>query len=457
LRIATINNDNRKSSVTFGYNKALNAAVRKTLTIEKTELNRELLELNKLCNKTEETLSIRTKLKAPDESGYYDDETEALVGFFIDLKSTLTGYIEKRFPDLKFARKEANHYERAAAGDELSWRLEASEALNDIADAADEVDIEVGERVAGPASRVKSSRDEETEKDIMSEYLPTSESPKGFESLGGMEKLKEKFLDKIIDPILNPEMAKKDELEYGKKFPRASLLIGPPGCGKTFTAEAVARQAGVPFYVLKIGKQGSTFIAGTSINYEKSFQVVEDKSKEIGKPCILLLDELEGLATDRDSVGNDTSKFEQVGTLLDLINGARSRGIIVIGGGNKYKKIDEAIRNRFDFQEYVGLPDKATRIEVLKKVLEGKTKAVDLLNSEKELDEVAELFDKFPNRSISDLSNAAGDIARKDGRRPISKADFEQVIKENQQLKITNEEQYKLPTQQQRVSIGYNK
>ena len=450
------NKDSHKASPSFGYSPTLNTRLRKVLSIERSELNIKLLNLNKLCNQTEDVLIKKTANEAPGEDGYYSDATESLTSFFLDLKSTLAGYIDKSYPELKFTRKEADHYRRVADGDELSWRAEASEMLDDLANEADYQSgaieqIEMGE-MPGRAVKAKSGQ----EKDIISEYLPTSESPKGFDSLGGMTKLKEDFNDKIIEPIKNPEMAKLDEVEYGKKFPRASLLIGPPGCGKTFTAEAVAREAGVPFYVLKLGKQGSMYVNGTSLNYEASFDAVAKKSQEIGKPCVLFLDELEGLATNRDAVGTDTAKIEQVGTLLDLINSARSRGIILVGAGNKYKGVDEAIRNRFDFQAYVGLPDKATRIEVLKKVLEGKTKAEAFLNSIEDMDAVAEALDKFPNRSIADLSNAAADIARKDNRRPITKEDYLKVIGENQNLKIVNEEPYKFPSiASERKKLGY--
>lgn len=443
------------SSINFGYNKSLNKTLRKTLSSEKTEFNNLMLELNKFCNTTEESLLLRTKRQEPDESGFFDKKTETLIDVFMEAKGSLASAIKEHFPILDFAKKEARHYETASKGDWDTWQGEASEMLLDIADdfaiKANSSAEEMGEEFSSGFTKTA----QKVAKDKISEYLPTSESPKGFASLGGMQKLKDSFNDKIIFPIQNPEMAKLDELEYGKKFPRASLLIGPPGCGKTFIAEAVAREADVPFYVLKLGKQGSIYVNGTSLNYESAFEAVAKRAEETKKPCVLFLDELEGLTPDRGGKGVDDSKAEQVGTLLDLINSARSRGIVLIGAGNKYKSIDEAIRNRFDFQEYVGLPDKPTRIEVIKKALEGRTKATDLLSSEENLAEIAEKLDKFPNRSIVDLTNSASLTARSDGRRQLTKEDFFETITKNQNLRILNESEYQFSQAQNRPTVGF--
>ena len=250
-----------------------------------------------------------------------------------------------------------------------------------------------------------------------------------------MESVKQGLNDKLIFPIKDPEMAKFDELEYGKTLPRATLFFGPPGNGKTFLAEATAREAEVPLFKLKISQSGSKYINTTSKNYEKAFDIVAAKSQETNKPCILFIDEMDGLTKTRNGE-SDEEDLKQIGTLLDLINGARSRGIIVIGATNKHDLLDEAIKSRFDNQVFIGMPDKETRKAVLKKALEGKTKATALLASEKDLDAVATAFDGFSNRTITDLTPQAAMIARNDGRRNLTKDDYLEVIQKSQALKI---------------------
>lgn len=371
---------------------------------------------------------------------------DELIDLFITLKSDLTNRIDSTYPHLKLIKKEISNYKKEASSKFAAWKQGIIEELNYFDD--NDFSLEIGE--------MRSPKPKANAKEIISEVLPTRESPVGFSSLGGMEKLKESFMDKIIFPIKNPETAKLDKLEYGKDFPRATLLVGPPGCGKTFIAEATAREADIPFYSLKIGKQGSIYVNGASLNLTSAFDVVEKRAKEINKPCILFLDELEGITPDRGKLGgSNDSKMEIVGTLLDLINSARSKGIILIGATNKHQIMDPAILSRFDNQEFVGLPDLETRNKILKKVLEGKTKAAGLLNSEEAINEIAIKLDKFSNRSIADLTNAAAELARKDGRRDIKIEDFTTIINKNLHQKITNEKEYLPGKQNNFTSVGY--
>lgn len=268
-----------------------------------------------------------------------------------------------------------------------------------------------------------------------------------------MEKLKTDLYDKLISPIKDPEAAALDLLEYGKKLPRATLFFGPPGNGKTFLAEAIAREAEVPFYKLKISKAGSKYINETSGNYEAVFAAIEAKSKEINKPCILFMDEIDGLGRNRDGQSSEED-LKQIGTLLDLINEARSRGIIVIGATNKPDILDEAIKSRFDNQVFIPMPDKETRKAVLRKVLEGKTKAEELLRSELDLDSIATAFEGFSNRTITDLASQAAMIAKNDGRRNITKEDYLAVISKSKSLKVKDGNKDYLPPQQSKMGFS---
>jgi len=130
MKIPTINND--KSSTTFGYNKALNKLVEKTLSKDLSPENKLLLQLNKICNEGEDVLDVQTKFKSQDESGAYDEATEKLIGFVADLKMKFAETINDRFPKLNYARQEIQGYQKEVGDNELHWKTELIDAINDV-------------------------------------------------------------------------------------------------------------------------------------------------------------------------------------------------------------------------------------------------------------------------------------------------------------------------------------
>ena len=130
MKIPTINND--KSSTTFGDNKALNKLVEKTLSKDLSPENKLLLQLNKICNEGEDVLDVQTKFKSQDESGAYDEATEKLIGFVADLKMKFAETINDRFPKLNYARQEIQGYQKEVGDNELHWKTELIDAINDV-------------------------------------------------------------------------------------------------------------------------------------------------------------------------------------------------------------------------------------------------------------------------------------------------------------------------------------
>lgn len=415
-------NDNSQKPVAFGYNPKLNQELEAVLKSNSGDVFKRVDLLNDLCNETEKEIETNIAKRSSVL------EIEPLISFLTGIKASLAETVDELFPTLKFSEKESAHYWKEGRVRSKEWKNNLAEEIKFRTGDLDELEDEEG--LEGLGHTCGSSK-----KDFTSEFMPNDESPKGFSSIGGMETLIKDLNEKIVYPIKNPEEAKLNAIEYGTKFPRATLLYGPPGCGKTFIAEAIAREANVPFFKLKVSIQGSKYINETSQNYEKFFENIAKKSQETGKPCVLFIDELDGLSKQRGS-NDDSEDLKQIGTLLDLINNARNRGIIIVGATNKHTLIDEAIKNRFDNQVFVGMPDELTRVEVLKKSLEGRAKASDLLNSKEGLSAVAKKMADFSNRTICDLTEKVTLIARDDGRRQVRKEDYFQVIDKSQHLKI---------------------
>lgn len=132
MRLLSVNNQNQNPS--FGYNKALNKKLVKLLSADGSSINKSLLKLNKLCNETEDLVTVQTRFRPSDSRGMYDEETETFLKVFVNLKLNLTHIVEERFPKLNFAREEASHYEKETYNDTLFWRREMIALLDKIAD-----------------------------------------------------------------------------------------------------------------------------------------------------------------------------------------------------------------------------------------------------------------------------------------------------------------------------------
>lgn len=439
-------------NTTFGYNKKLNRQLIKKLDAENESqkfVTQTIRDLNTFCNNTEDILSIYT--------GNKDSKSGIIEGVFIPSKLALAAIIEEKYPELNFAELEAKTYEKegekitSRTGEKYPWQFTIANELSydanhdDAEDLTPEQEKKLKEAEEKSTTRqIKHKNDilpRDIDNDLLERYTPNEFSPKGFDDLGGLKDLKEKLFDKIIYPANHPEEAALDLAEYGKRQPRGIMLYGPPGCGKTSITEALSQEAGLPLFKLKISKAGSPYINQTSSNYQKAFDYVAECSQMINTPCFMFIDEIDGMTKgrDKDSSGED---LKQMGTLLNLIENARSRNIIVIGATNKYDIIDDAIKRRFDEQIYIGMPDTDTRKQILYKTLTQWLKGIPLAEEENDLKEIAERTSGFPSSALVILCDKASDIARKDGRRLIKKEDFFSEIEKNQNLKI-KENDYK--------------
>jgi len=450
-----------QNQVNFGYNKQLNDTVNKKLEHAKgnKELAQDLLRLNKLCIDTEDKLR-----KAEKENNHrLFDIYESI---FMTIKPLTSQLLEERFPLLKYKKTEMETYKKEAEErkirNEFHWLPSTIENLMDDDEFEAEMIKEYGELdgkktpdvVPPKPNNTQKSEKEKTDCDLLEKFEPTEYSPTGFASLGGMQALKDDLYDKIIFPLREPELAKLDEIEYGKKNPRGVLLYGPPGCGKTVMMQAVSGESKIPLYSLKVAKTGSKYINESATNIQAAFDYLVKEVKESGQPAILAIDEMETLTRKREADSSGKEDDKVVGTLLQIIEEARGKNIIVLGATNHFDLLDDAIKSRFDNKVYVGLPDKELRKDVLKIHLNKISKGKALAGNEEELDRLASMTAGFSNRDLTILLSKAALIARKDGRRDIKADDFVVPIAENQNMKV-KESNYM--DKQTRPVIGFSK
>ena len=186
-----------------------------------------------------------------------------------------------------------------------------------------------------------------------------------FKDIAGLNELKEKLKLKIIEPLKNQELFKM----FGKKFGGGLIMYGPPGCGKSLIAEAVAGESDVNYLNVKVSDIKSKYVGETERNISELFKTARET-----QPCIIFFDEFESLGRDRDSaVGHDKSMISQFLTEMDSV-GNKDQQIMLIAATNEPWSIDLALRRegRFGNSIFVAPPDFEARLGILKLQLKDK-------------------------------------------------------------------------------------
>ncbi|KAA0203078.1 hypothetical protein HAZT_HAZT005711 [Hyalella azteca] len=181
-----------------------------------------------------------------------------------------------------------------------------------------------------------------------------------WQDVGGLSEVREELRRKMLDPIKEPDLLAK----YNKTS-SGILLWGPPGCGKTLLAKAVANEAGVNLLIVN-GPDLLSMYQGES---ERAVRVVFARAASVA-PCVIFFDEFDSLCPKRSKTGVESgSKSTIVNTLLTEMSGFLERsGVYVMAATNLPAVLDPAVLRpgRFDTLLYVGLPDIAGREAVLR-------------------------------------------------------------------------------------------
>ena len=183
-----------------------------------------------------------------------------------------------------------------------------------------------------------------------------------WEDIGGLEANREELKLAIVDPILKPEIYEK----IGLKDPMGVLLYGPPGCGKTLLAKAVANATGSNFISIK-GPEILNKYLGES---EKAIAKIFERAKT-SSPCVVFFDEFDSIVKKRGS--DDNAAVERcVNALLTEMDGVKGRKkVFVIAATNRPDMIDPAIMRpgRLDKLIYIPLPGEKDRLSILQTIV----------------------------------------------------------------------------------------
>jgi transitional endoplasmic reticulum ATPase len=200
----------------------------------------------------------------------------------------------------------------------------------------------------------------ETNMQILGEPLPEAKGlPRTtYEDIGGLHEEIQRIREMVELPMRHPELFQR----LGIEPPKGVLLHGPPGCGKTLLARAVANESEANFLSINGPEIMSKFYGESEARLREMFQQAEKNA-----PSIIFIDELDAIAPKREEVTGEVER-RVVAQLLALMDGLGGRGnVIVIGATNRPGALDPALRRpgRFDREIEIGVPDKKARHEIL--------------------------------------------------------------------------------------------
>jgi len=225
-----------------------------------------------------------------------------------------------------------------------------------------------------------------------------------WEDIGGLEETKRDLQEMVRYPIEHRGLFER----FGMQASRGVLFYGPPGCGKTLMAKAIANECGANFISVKGPELLNMWFGGSEANVRELF----DKARA-ASPCILFFDEMDSIARARGSGGGSSETSDRViNQILSEIDGMGSgKTLFIIGATNRPDILDPGIMRpgRLDQLIYIPLPDHAARVGIFKANL--RKSPVDENISYEQL---ADVTDGFSGADITEICQRAAKNAIRD-------------------------------------------
>eukprot|EP01135_Chromosphaera_perkinsii_P000420 Nk52_evm67s78 gene=Nk52_evmTU67s78 len=218
-----------------------------------------------------------------------------------------------------------------------------------------------------------------------------------WDDIGGLEPVKRELQELVQYPVEHPDKF----LKFGMTPSKGVLFYGPPGCGKTLLAKAIANECQANFISIK-GPELLTMWFGES---EANVREIFDKARAAA-PCVLFFDELDSIAKSRGSSSGDSGGADRViNQILTEMDGMNAKkNVFIIGATNRPDIIDSAILRpgRLDQLIYIPLPDEGSRKSILTSVLRKTPIASDV-----DIDYLAKVTQGFSGADLTEICQRA--------------------------------------------------
>jgi len=261
------------------------------------------------------------------------------------------------------------------------------------------------------------------------ELVVTEKPNVHWDEVVGLDTAKKAVKEAIVYPVQRPDL-------FPLGWPRGILLFGPPGCGKTLLAAAVATEIDASFYQIDAASIMSKWLGEAEQNVSKLFNAAR-KSAGDGRPAIVFVDELDSLMGQHSNeVGGEIRVKNQFLKEMDgIMDKGKALHVYVIGATNKPWDLDWAFIRRFQKRIMVPLPDSSTRVNMLKHYVGNLSTTDDV-----DLSELSRLSEGFSGSDIRDVCQSAqlsligeffdsGQAADKEAKpRALTMQDFRQIF-----------------------------
>lgn len=241
--------------------------------------------------------------------------------------------------------------------------------------------------------------------------------------VGGMHEVKARLDAAFLAPMRNPELRRA----YRKSLRGGLLMYGPPGCGKTFLARAVAGELGAAFHAVSLADVLDMWVGNSEKNVQQMFRTARSHA-----PCVLFLDEVDALGHKRSQLSN-TGMRGTVNQLLSELDNVQqdNEGVFVLAATNAPWDVDPALRRpgRFDRTLLVLPPDQPARRAILELHLQDRPVA------NLDLDKVAKATEDYSGADLAHLVESAAEQAMLAAAasgvvRPIGQQDLGRALEE---------------------------
>jgi cell division protease FtsH len=239
-----------------------------------------------------------------------------------------------------------------------------------------------------------------------------------FEDVAGVEEAKSE-LQEVVEFLKNP----KKFQALGAKIPKGVLLLGPPGCGKTMLARAIAGEAGVPFFHISGSDFVEMFVGVGASRVRDLFETAK-----ANRPSLIFIDEIDAVGRQRGAgLGGGHDEREQTlnQLLVEMDGFDPNSGVIMIAATNRPDVLDPALLRpgRFDRQVTVDVPDASGRRAILGVHARGKPLSEDVL-----IENLAKRTPGFTGADLANLVNEAALLAARHDKTRIEMEDFNESI-----------------------------